>query len=371
MAEADRKWKGMVLGVVAMTAAASVGSCASTPPPAPAPVLVDTPVVAPQPAARPAEPAAHLEPAPIRPAAVWIPPSVTWQPVEPEEGTALAVRLRRAPAAREPLFVEADLAGVPVHLARTTDGWFGLAPLPIESAGRRLLSIRFGIGRDSVEERLVPLAVRDRPWPSARLRIRSRTSDPSPEVQARLRREREAIVSALRRVTPDWLAHGGFDWPRRDRITSPFGERRVFRGEVQSLHLGLDVAGRSGTPVRAAGRGRVALAGRFLLQGNAVYLDHGLGVFTGYFHLSGIDVVEGEMVEPGRLLGRIGATGRVTGPHLHWSLYVSGHSVDPRSVLDLDVPGWTAGSSGPGSDPGAVGAEAAGEPLGTRGEAPP
>lgn len=262
---------------------------------------------------------------------------MAWEPPAPGEGSVLAVRLARPPAGRDPLFVEADLGGVPVHLTRTGTGWFGLAAVPIGSAGRQLLALRFGVAPDSIEQRLVPLEVEAREWPSFRLRIRSRTTDPSPEVRARLERERRRIRATVERVTPDWLATGGFDWPRRDRITSPFGQRRIFDGEVRSLHLGLDVAGRAGTPVRAAGDGRIALTGSFLLQGNAIYVDHGLGVYTAYFHLSRIEVREGDAVARGQVVGRVGSTGRVTGPHLHWSLYVAGQSLDPRSLLELQL----------------------------------
>lgn len=323
-----------IVSVLALAAA-----CApATPPPAPAPVVVDSAAERPAPAWPSPDPAAGLEPAPaVRPLAPWIPPALAWRPLAPSEGTAVAIHLRRPIAGREPLFVDADLAGVPVHLTRTENGWFGLGALPIGSSGRQVLSVRFGVASDSVEERRIPLEVASVEWPSTRFGIRSRTADPSPEIQARLQRERERIRSTLQIVTREWLAGGGFDWPRRDRITSPFGQRRLFAGEVRSLHLGLDVAGATGAAVGAAATGRVALVGSFLLQGNAVYVDHGLGVYSGYFHLSRIEVEEGDWVDRGQGIGRVGATGRVTGPHLHWSFYVSGQSLDPRSVLELEL----------------------------------
>ncbi len=320
-------------GVVALAAA-----CASAPPARPAPVPVDDPPTVIMSGEGRFDPTASLEgPPSVTPPAPWIPPVVSWNPSDPVEGNAVAVHLRRFQVGREPLFVDADLDGVPVHLAPTPWGWFGLGALPIGSAGRRTLAIRLGVAPDSVDERLVSFEVQEREWPTARLRTASRTRGVSPEVRARLDRERQTIRATVERVTPDWLAVDGFAWPRRDRITSPFGQRRVFEGEVRSLHLGLDVAGRTGSPVRPAAAGRVALTGGFLLQGNAVYVDHGLGVYTAYFHLSRIDVQEGDFVTRGDLVGRVGATGRVTGPHLHWSLYVAGQSLDPRSLLDLSL----------------------------------
>lgn len=330
-------------------------ACASGPPPAPAPVTVEEPPAPGQSRLAPShfDPTSGLEAVPtLLPPAPWIPPRVSVRPPGAAEGSAVAVHLRRSPAGRDPLFVDADLDGVPVHLTRTPWGWFGVGALPIGSAGRRTLALRYGVAPDSVEKRLFSVPVGSREWPSTRLGIGSRTRDLSPEVEARLERERTTIRATVERATPDWLAADGFDWPRRDRTTSPFGQRRTFRGEVRSLHLGLDVAGRTGAPVQSSGTGRVVLTGRFLLQGNAVWVDHGLGAYTAYYHLSRIEVEEGDFVRRGDLLGRVGATGRVTGPHLHWSLYVAGHSVDPRSLLELPLhpePPEAAGSGSGGT----------------------
>jgi murein DD-endopeptidase MepM/ murein hydrolase activator NlpD len=97
--------------------------------------------------------------------------------------------------------------------------------------------------------------------------------------------------------------------------------------------MGLDLRGRRGQPAYAAAAGRVTLTGRFVYQGNAVYVDHGFGVVTAYFHFSSIDVEEGDIVEAGQVIGRVGSTGRSTAPHLHWSAYVHGVNVDPESLI--------------------------------------
>ena len=114
-----------------------------------------------------------------------------------------------------------------------------------------------------------------------------------------------------------------------------YGTGREFNGEVTSRHMGTDFAGRVGAPVRAAGRAVVALVARFYLAGNAVYLDHGAGLVTGYFHLSRVDVAAGDTVAAGQLIGAVGRSGRVTGPHLHWIARYGGITVDPMSLFRL------------------------------------
>ena len=118
-------------------------------------------------------------------------------------------------------------------------------------------------------------------------------------------------------------------------MTSGFGRRREFNGTIQSRHMGVDFAGVSGAPVRAANRGVVALVDEFYMGGNVIYLDHGAGLVTAYFHLSRANVEAGDTVARGQVIGRVGATGRVTGPHLHWVARYGAITVDPLSLLDL------------------------------------
>jgi murein DD-endopeptidase MepM/ murein hydrolase activator NlpD len=121
--------------------------------------------------------------------------------------------------------------------------------------------------------------------------------------------------------------------PRESRVTSGFGDGRVFNGQVSSRHMGLDLQGLSGDTVVAAAKGVVVLVEPFLLAGNIVYLNHGGGLLSAYFHLSEQLVQVGDTVQPGEPVGRVGATGRVTGPHLHWVVRYGRTSVDPRSLL--------------------------------------
>lgn len=143
-------------------------------------------------------------------------------------------------------------------------------------------------------------------------------------------------VDAFKRlVTPQKFWQGPFLRPNQGPITSEYGIRRYYNGEFAKdyYHRGVDYAGAHGSPVVAAAAGRVALVGTvaqgFQLHGNTVGLDHGQGVTSIYLHLSRITVKEGEVVRAGQVIGAVGATGGVTGPHLHWGLYVNGLSIDP------------------------------------------
>ncbi len=118
-------------------------------------------------------------------------------------------------------------------------------------------------------------------------------------------------------------------------MTSGFGTARVFNGTVTGRHLGTDFSGAIGAPVYAANAGRVALVADFYLAGTVVYLDHGEGLISGYFHLHRARVAIGDLVTRGQRIGDVGQSGRVTGPHLHWVTRYGGVSVDPMSVVRL------------------------------------
>ena len=133
------------------------------------------------------------------------------------------------------------------------------------------------------------------------------------------------------------LFEGRFDAPIPGAATARFGERRVFNGQPRSPHSGMDLKAKKGTPVRAPAAGKVVLAGPLYFSGNTIILDHGLGVTTLYAHLSKMLVKRGDLVKKGQLIGKVGATGRVTGPHLHWALKFHEARVDPYSLVALDL----------------------------------
>jgi murein DD-endopeptidase MepM/ murein hydrolase activator NlpD len=170
-------------------------------------------------------------------------------------------------------------------------------------------------------------------FPEERLDVEPKFVEPPPDVAERIEREREKLAAlyAVRRVAPS--PSGPFVRPVPGAPTSTFGTRRVYNGKPRSPHAGLDLRAAEGTPVVASGAGRVVLAEELYYSGNTVIVDHGGGLFTIYAHLSRISTRAGEEVEAGRLVGRSGSTGRVTGPHLHWGGKVGDRPFDPTALL--------------------------------------
>ncbi len=162
--------------------------------------------------------------------------------------------------------------------------------------------------------------------------------DPPAETLARIREEstRQRRLYASFADVPDALVSGdapGFKQPLEGIITSLFGHRRFFNGQPRSPHSGLDIAAETGTPVAAAGAGVVTLADDLYFNGNTVFVDHGQGLITMYCHLSETTVAVGDSVVQGDIIGLVGATGRVTGAHLHWTVSLNGNRVDPPTFL--------------------------------------
>jgi murein DD-endopeptidase MepM/ murein hydrolase activator NlpD len=146
------------------------------------------------------------------------------------------------------------------------------------------------------------------------------------------------LADALRTETPVQFWTGGFTWPTRGRISGRFGERRFDQNNAYlGIHQGIDITGKTGTPVFCPNNGRVVLIGRFDLEGKVLVIDHGQGFVSTYFHLSEILVEEGEEVKNDQVIARVGATGRVTAPHLHFGLYIHGTPIDPLYWLPKDT----------------------------------
>jgi len=175
-------------------------------------------------------------------------------------------------------------------------------------------------------------------FPIEKLQVAQQFVEPNPEEEARAEKEGQRLHEIYAAATPERLWNGAFRLPLTGAHNARnFGRRRVLNGQPRSPHTGVDMAAPSGTPVHASQSGRVVLADNLFYAGNAVVIDHGLGVYTFYCHLSQIGVKEGDTVERGALIGKVGATGRVTGPHLHWGLTIEGARVNPLQIVGVPL----------------------------------
>lgn len=227
----------------------------------------------------------------------------------------------------------------------------------VEYAGRTLRvtpygSFVFGIGRDASGEAVLRIrqpatgwiehrvAIVPRDWPIEHIRgVPPRTVEPPPEIAARIAREQAAVAAARLRddARSDFVAD--FTWPVQGRISGRFGSTRSYNGKPGTPHSGTDVAAAEGTALRAPAAGVVTFADPDLyLTGGTVLLDHGHGVSSAFLHLSRIDVKLGQRVKQGEVLGAVGATGRATGPHMHWGLNWFEVRLDPQ-LLAGPMPG--------------------------------
>ncbi len=170
------------------------------------------------------------------------------------------------------------------------------------------------------------------------LKVAPQFVEPNPEQLARAKAEQQRLHELYGTVTPEKLWRGKFRVPLTG-VTSGanFGRRRVLNGQASSPHTGVDFPAPTGTPVHAAQAGRVVLAEPLYFAGNTVLIDHGLGIYTLYGHLSEISVKVGDELAAGAVLGKVGATGRVTGPHLHWGLVVDGARVNALQIVNFPV----------------------------------
>ena len=168
------------------------------------------------------------------------------------------------------------------------------------------------------------------------LKVSPKYVRPPKNVRARIKRERAAMKSIWRALPSKRKWRGSFVWPRKDEICSTFGARRMFNRELKSRHFGVDIDGKTGDPVVAIAAGRVVMVSERYYAGGTVVIDHGLRLYSLYFHLSEFLVKNGDTVEKGQLIGKVGRSGRVTGPHLHLGTRVEGLSFDPLSLLEFE-----------------------------------
>ncbi len=214
-------------------------------------------------------------------------------------------------------------------------------------------TVVFGVGRDETgplqvvvtradgSSHTTSIVVTPRDWPVEHVNgVPPKTVNPPPAIAERIQREQARVTAARERDDPRADFAQAFIWPVQGRISGRFGNARVYNGQPGSGHSGMDIAAPTGTPVKAPAAGIITFADPALyLTGGTVLLDHGHGVSSNFLHLSRIDVKAGDRVEQGQVIGAVGATGRATGPHLHWGMNWFTTRVDPLLVLERTAPG--------------------------------
>jgi murein DD-endopeptidase MepM/ murein hydrolase activator NlpD len=157
--------------------------------------------------------------------------------------------------------------------------------------------------------------------------------NPNATHSQRIKKERPILSKARQIFSEKILSDGLFIRPVTGITTSPFGFKRFYNGQARRPHTGLDYAGAAGTPIKAAADGKVILAGQYFFNGNAIFLDHGQGLISVYIHMNKRLVSQGQSVKQGQIIGTIGQSGRATGPHLHWGVYLNRTSVNPNLLM--------------------------------------
>lgn len=230
-------------------------------------------------------------------------------------------------------------------------------PLMVSDAGRFLL----GFGRDHGASALLvikhvdgsvvrrALVIGSRPFPVDRIDglDQSKVSGFTEAQLKKIAADKEKKTAARAETAPETFWAGGFSWPVTGRISGVFGSQRILNGEAKTPHSGVDVAAATGTPVKAPAAGIVRLADPDMyFEGGLIFIDHGQRLESAFLHLSRIDVKPGDRIEAGQVIGAVGATGRATGPHMHWSLKWMGTLVDPQLVAGEMPQAEPAGSAG-------------------------
>ncbi len=188
---------------------------------------------------------------------------------------------------------------------------------------------------DKTRRQVIKIQVMKEKYPVQRLTLPDKMVDLDKETLARVRKESKQMHKAFASLDPRRLWRGTFLEPVHGRVSGRFGSRRVINGQPKRPHSGEDIAAPEGTPVLAMNEGVVRLTMDHFFTGKGVILDHGLGLFSMYFHLSAIDVENGQVVKIAQHIGKVGSSGRATGPHLHWGVRLNGSRVNPYSLIQV------------------------------------
>ena len=205
--------------------------------------------------------------------------------------------------------------------------WQAVVGVPLSAkAGTLRIVVKRG------EEKSTQLfSIKDKQYPTQYITVKDkRKVNPNSLDMKRINQESSRIQQALTAWTDTDSETVNFIWPVKGRVSGLFGRRRVFNGEPRKPHSGMDIAAKTGTPIQAPASGIVRGIGNYFFNGNTVFIDHGQGLITMFCHLNRIDVKDGQAVNQGDIIGTVGATGRVTGPHLHLGVSLNDERVEPR-----------------------------------------
>jgi len=261
---------------------------------------------------------------------------------DPTQGSLLLLELRSATQPIAEIKATWDSREIPFWQEPKTDEkspgvWRALLGVDLELKPEAY-PLTLTAKTESVEELpcSATIDVKEGTFATESLKVAPNFVEPNPEQLARAEAERQRLRAIFATITPERLWDGSFHYPLVGVTTGGnFGKRRILNGKAGSPHGGVDFPTLAGTPVYAAQRGRVVLAEPLYFSGNTVVLDHGLGLYTFYAHFESISVQPGDLVDTGALLGKVGATGRVTGPHLHWAATVNRARTNPLQLISL------------------------------------
>lgn len=219
---------------------------------------------------------------------------------------------------------------------RHDNRWHALVGLPLAlDPGEHRIQVADGSG----DKLPIAFTVQPKEYEAQYITLKNkRQVNPNPDDLKRIRQESKRISAALEAFHPADSVQLDFVWPVDGELSSPFGLRRFFNEQPRKPHSGLDIAAPEGTPIRAPAGGEITEVGDYFFNGNTVFIDHGQGLVTMYCHLHRIDVQVGERVTQGQIIGTVGMTGRVTGPHLHWGVSLNDARVDPLLFLPTPTP---------------------------------
>jgi len=243
-------------------------------------------------------------------------------------------------AAAEAASIDGEWLGRKLQFFPASDhhGWFALAGVDVEQAeGPSILQIHIHVANSTARDLNQTIDIHPAHYRTGVLTVGPKFVSPGPEEQQQIEADSKLKEKVFAASADRPLWSGSFRAPVHAAPTDSFGTRRTFNGKLASIHKGMDFRAPLGTIVKAGNSGIVVLARPLYYEGNCVVLDHGLGLYTISMHFSRIDVHEGQRVAAGDPLGLSGATGRVTGPHLHWAVRWQGASLDPAKLLRINL----------------------------------